>query len=107
MDHDHHLTVGPTEDLFDAILLLKTKDEAQRFFKDLCTPQEFAALHERWRICRLLQPGNLSYRQIHELTGSSLATIVRVARFLKDEPFQGYQLLLDRINRKKARGRKK
>lgn len=101
MDHDHHTPVEQAKDLFDALLLLKTKDEVERFFKDLCTPQEFVALNERWRVCQLLQDGELSYRQIHEITGTSLATIVRVARFLKDEPFQGYRLVLNRIKRHK------
>ena len=110
MDHDHHhintveeLEHNETEDLIDALLLLKTRDEAQRFLKDLCTPQELTALKERWKVCKLLQNGDVSYRQINELTGTSLATIVRVARSLKDEPAQGYRTILDRITaRKKA-----
>lgn len=113
MDHDHHhpdiveeleKTENENGDLFDALLLLKTRDEAQRFMKDLCTPQELSALKERWRVCVLLQKGDLSYRTINELTGTSLATIVRVARFLKDEPEQGYRTVLDRMQerRKKA-----
>lgn len=106
MDHDHHhshVEALESEDLFDALLSLKSRDEAQRFMKDLCTPQELAALKERWKVCKLLQQGDLSYRQINELTGTSLATIVRVARCLKDEPAKGYRTVLDRMQiRKKA-----
>jgi TrpR-related protein YerC/YecD len=92
-----------SEDLLDALLLLKSRDEAQRFLKDLCTPQELIALHERWKVCQLLYSNELSYRQINELTGTSLATIVRVARCLKDEPTQGYKIVLNRIKQKKTK----
>ena len=85
-------------DLFDAILLLETKKEAFNFFKDLCTPQELIALGERWRVCQLLEGGDLSYREIHKLTGASLTTVGRVARFLKDEPYHGYKSVLEKFN---------
>lgn len=87
----------PEIDLFDAILLLDSKQEAYNFFKDLCTPQEITALTERWRVCQLLQSGDLSYRDIHSLTGASITTIGRVARFLKDEPYHGYKAILEKI----------
>jgi uncharacterized protein YerC len=38
----------------------------------------------------------LSYRDIHALTGVSVTTIGRVARFLQQESFRGYRLVLDR-----------
>lgn len=86
-------------DVFDAILLLKNRDECARFFKDLCTPQEVSALKERWRVCQLLDEEKLSYRQIHEETGTSLATIGRVARFLREEAYGGYRLILKRFHK--------
>lgn len=91
-------------DLFDALLLLESKLDAYNFFKDLCTPQEIAALTERWRVCQLLDAGELSYRDIHAATGASITTVGRVARFLKDEPYKGYRSVLDKIkNRKKIK----
>lgn len=87
------------EGLCEAFLHLKTKDEIYSFLKDLCTPQELTALAERWRVCQLLHQGNLSYRDINQLTGASLMTIGRVARFLKDEPYKGYQNLLGKMKR--------
>ena len=84
------------DELLDALLFLKNKNEMKRFMHDLCTPQEISALAERWRICRLLEEGALSYREIHQITGSSLATITRVARFLKNEPHQGYKIVISR-----------
>ena len=82
--------------LYEALLLLENIDECQRFFIDLCTPQEREALQQRWRVCQLLDEGKLSYREIHQETGASLVTISRVARFLKDEQHEGYKLILER-----------
>jgi TrpR-related protein YerC/YecD len=87
------------EELYNALLLLKDRDQVANFIADLCTPQEISALAERWRVCRLLEEGTLSYRQIHRLTGASLVTIGRVARFLKNEPFQGYRMVLDQLKK--------
>ena len=84
------------QELYQALLSLKTAGELEKFLRDLCTPQEITALIDRWQICQLLQAGDLSYRAISETTGASLATITRVARFLKDEPYQGYTLALKR-----------
>ena len=89
-------------ELYEALLLLKNTEEVSRFFNDLCTPQEIKVLAERWRVCKLLDEGSFSYREINSLTGASLATIGRVARFLKEEPHQGYALILTRF-RKRAK----
>ena len=91
------------EELYEALQLLKNTDEMSRFFKDLCTPQEIRALAERWGVCRLLDQGTFSYREINNLTGASLATIGRIARFLKDEPHQGYGIVLNRMHQKKPK----
>lgn len=94
MKDDHHKIIN---DLCDALLLLKTRKEAFNFLKDLCTPREISALAERWRVCKLLEKKDLSYREIHTATGASLVTIGRVARFLKNEPHDGYRTILKRI----------
>ncbi len=87
-------------ELFEALLVLNDEEEYQMFFLDLCTPQEIKALKERWKVCQLLDRGDLSYRDIHELTGASLTTIGRVARFLKEEPYKGYQSTLKKLKLK-------
>lgn len=69
--------------LFKAVISLEDLGECRNFFKDLCTPAELQALVDRWRVVGLLQL-NLPYRRIHDLTGVSVATIGRVARFLSD-----------------------
>lgn len=84
-------------DLYKALLQLKTVEECALFFKDLCTPAEITAMSDRLRVAKLLDEQSLSYRDIHEKTGASLATIGRVARFLTQESYQGYRLVLDRL----------
>lgn len=83
--------------LNEALAELKTADEIGRFLVDLCTPAEIRALTERWQVAQLLDGTDLSYRDISAQTGVSTTTIGRVARFLKDEPHQGYRIVLDRI----------
>lgn len=90
------------EQLYGAVLELKDVEECFNFFRDLCTPAEIKALKERWRIAQILDEGELSYREIALETGASLATIGRVARFLKDESFQGYRKIIDRVKLKKV-----
>ena len=85
-------------DLLDALLSLKSRAEAEAFLADLCTPAEVRALSERWLVARLLNEGELSYRDIAQKAQSSTATVVRVARFLKDMPYQGYRKVLDRLS---------
>jgi TrpR-related protein YerC/YecD len=86
-------------DLFEAISMLSDRDEAERFFHDLCTPQEIKAMKERWKICKALAFDKLSYREIRQKFGVSTTTVTRVARFLSDEPCQGYRLLLEKIKK--------
>jgi len=90
------------DDLAEAVVAIADKQQARAFLADLCTPAEVHTLAERWHVAQLLDAGDLTYREIHEATGVSTTTIVRVARFLKQEENLGYRALLDR---KKGRGR--
>lgn len=80
-----------------AILTLKDAQEVRAFLDDLCTPAELRAFAERFKVARLLDEGQLSYREISERTGASTTTVTRVARFLREMPHQGYRLVLDRM----------
>ena len=80
--------------LYQAILTLKTADECRAFFRDLCTPTELQALADRWSVVELLRQ-DLPYREIHRLTGVSVTTIGRVARYLIAGN-GGYELAADR-----------
>ena len=81
--------------LFSAVISLQDVDECRRFFRDLCTPAELQALVDRWNVVELLVQ-DLPYRQIHDMTGVSVTTIGRVARFLSDG-FGGYETALRRV----------
>ena len=93
--HDSESQQSAAEDaLFRAAISLRTVDECRNFFRDLCTPAELQALVDRWQVVELLEQG-LTYRRIHDLTGVSVTTIGRVARFLTDG-FGGYRTAIDR-----------
>lgn len=84
-------------DLYEAFSKLENVEEVEKFIIDLCTPSEINSFAERWAIARLLNEGKLSYRDIAKETGASTTTVARVSRFLKQEPYQGYKIILDRI----------
>ena len=69
------------QQLAAALLTLRTETEVGDFLRDLCTPAELQAMADRWAVVGYLQRG-LSYREIHRLTGVSVTTIGRVARYL-------------------------
>jgi TrpR-related protein YerC/YecD len=92
-----------TDQLCDALLTPRTPEEMRRLLRDLCTPSELRALAERWHVARLLDGTDLSYRDIHDGTGVSTTTIVRVGRFLRQEPHQGYRSAIDALGKTNAR----
>ena len=97
MTADESWRTEDTTALFDAILLLRDRDEAGRFFRDLCTIGELRDLAMRWAVVRLLDQG-LHYAQISAQTGASTATITRIASWLNHGE-GGYRALLDRTAR--------
>lgn len=74
--HDHL-----TEQLFEAILSLKDKEQCYNFFEDICTISELKALAQRLEVARMLDEGSI-YEEIVSKTGASTATISRVKRCL-------------------------
>ena len=85
--------------LEEVLLVLKNKKEVNEFLKDLCTPSEMKALEERWTVAQLLYKEEMSYREIASKLKTSTTTVTRVARFLLNEPYQGYQTILKRISK--------
>jgi TrpR-related protein YerC/YecD len=84
-----------TDALFDAILQLEDREEAGRFFRDLCTLGELRDMAQRWSVVRQLNDGR-HYAEISRATGASTATITRIASWLNHGE-GGYRLLLDRL----------
>jgi TrpR-related protein YerC/YecD len=81
--------------LVTAMMSMRTPDECRAFLRDLCTPAELQAMADRWAVVEWLQQ-DLPYREIHRLTGVSLTTIGRVARYLASGA-GGYALAVRRL----------
>ena len=98
-----HRNVTPRQEalaernLYTALAALQTPEECKAFLRDLCTPAEIQAMSDRWSVVEFLQRG-LPYREIHRLSGVSVTTIGRVARFLATGN-GGYAAAVRRIGR--------
>lgn len=91
----HNIKDEFTEQLFEAILLLKDKEECYNFFQDVATVGEIKALGQRLEVARMIKEG-YTYDHIVSETGVSTATISRVKRFLEYGK-DGYKLILNRL----------
>ena len=90
------------EALFGAILRLEALDEAERFFRDLCTLSELRDMAQRWAVVRMLESG-LHYAEISRQTGASTATITRIASWLHHGE-GGYRAMLARLDAESRSG---
>lgn len=85
------------DDLFEAVLSLKDKEECYQFFDDLCTVQELRALSQRLQVARMLNEKRV-YSDIVAETGASTATISRVNRSLSYGS-DGYKIIFERLKK--------
>lgn len=83
-----------TNALFDTILQLETRQEAQDFFRDLLTEEEILEFANRWQIACMLADG-VSYSKIERETGTSSTTIARISKWLK-KGMGGYERMIAR-----------
>lgn len=83
------------KELFQAIMLIKDEKECKKFMRDLCTINELKGMAERLQVAKLIQQ-NIPYRLIAKQTGSSTATITRVAQWL-NHGMGGYKNILNRL----------
>ena len=90
-----HLNKDRSKDLYRALLLLKTEEEAEKFMDDLCTKNELLAMEQRFQLALLLNQG-LKYNEILAQTDASSATISRVNRSLQYGA-EGYELVFRRM----------
>jgi TrpR-related protein YerC/YecD len=90
------------DELADAVLTLRTRDEARRFLRDLCTLPELEALTHRWQTVLLLDEG-VPYVEIAARVPTSTATVTRVAQWLRHGT-GGYRIALERTRRRKRSG---
>lgn len=83
-----------TDALFDAVLMLQSREECYEFFEDLCTVKELNAMVQRYEVAGLLDQGKTFYA-ISEETGASTATIARVNKCLQYG--EGYAKALQKV----------
>ena len=69
------------DNLFDAVLTLKNREECYAFFQDVCTMNEINSLAQRYEVAGMLRDKK-TYLDISDKTGASTATISRVNRSL-------------------------
>jgi TrpR-related protein YerC/YecD len=81
--------------LFQTVLALANTEEAEAFFRDLCTLGELHDMAQRWGVVRMLE-GGMHYGEISRRTGASTATITRINQWLQHGE-GGYRLMLDRL----------
>lgn len=84
-----------SKELFQAILEIKTPDEAAKFFRDLLTMAEIEEFANRWQMVKLLTQG-LPYIKIAQKLHVSTATVTRVAHWLHNG-MGGYKAIAERV----------
>ena len=95
MSVNHRLVNPLTDQLFDGILTLKTREECYEFFEDLCTVNELLSLSQRFEVAKMLVEKK-TYLDISDKTGASTATISRVNRSL-NYGCDGYRMVFERM----------
>lgn len=98
---EDRLRTPEAERLLDALLTLKTPDEAYSLLLDLCTVREIQEMAQRLHVARLLAAGE-HYTAIQEQTGASATTISRVNKAL-NYGADGYRTVLERLSDENAR----
>ena len=84
------------ERLLEALVSLRTKEEARALLHDLFTPREVADLSQRLEVARLLAAGT-SYVEVSHATGASSTTVSRVSKCLNGDA-GGYRTVLARLS---------
>lgn len=86
------------DQLFEAVLSLRNKEECYTFFEDVCTINELLSLSQRFEVAKMLREKK-TYLEISEKTGASTATISRVNRSLSYGN-DGYEMVFNRMEGK-------
>ncbi len=87
------------EELCEALLELRDKEEAELFMRDLLTLKEIKDLAERLQIAKKVSQG-YSYREIARKLGVSTTTVTRVAHWLKNG-VGGFSMIVERLEKKR------
>ena len=83
------------DELFEAILTLRSVEECYAFFEDACTIKEIIEIAQRLKVAKLLDAGT-SYLTVSKEVGVSTATISRVSKCL-EYGNGGYKMVMERV----------
>lgn len=79
--------------LYSAILSLRSQEDCRIFFEDICTIKELETMSQRLEVARMLLGGS-TFNEIVAATGASTTTISRVNRCLNYGD-GGYRLVIE------------
>jgi len=96
-----HLKNDQTDLLMQALLTLKTPEEAHRFCEDVMTIKELDSIAQRLEVAVMLSR-KATYQEIASKTGASTATISRVNRCLHYGA-DGYTFVLAQLDKEVLR----
>ena len=91
MKTDHSQRIN---NFYKALLTLRTPEECDKFFEDICTVKELQDISQRFEVAMMLDRGKV-YTEIAAETGASTATISRVNRCY-NYGSGGYKLAIER-----------
>ena len=94
MPESEHWQTKETTELFKVILKLKSIDECEKFFRDLCTLAEIDEMSKRWQAVKMINRG-IQFRMIAEKLSLSTTTVARVAHWFHHGE-GGYRLMINR-----------
>ncbi len=87
-------------EFYTMVSLLKTRDEAKNFFKDLLTLSEVVMISRRIQAAKMMLEGE-TYETISNKLKMSTTTIMQVERWLNNG-FGGYKNIIRRYKNKKG-----
>lgn len=83
-----------TDELCDALMLLKSREEVYAFLEDICTIKEVQDMGQRLQVAKMLDE-KIPYTEICSKTGISSATVSRVSKAYTYGG--GYRLVIERL----------
>jgi len=86
------------QNLYQALLSMRTPEEISRFCRDLLSKYEIDELSRRWQVACMLAK-KIPYTEIERETGLSSATIAKISHWLK-RGLGGYKLAIKRLKDK-------
>ncbi len=95
MSYESRFQSEDIDELFEAILTLKDREDCYRFFEDICTINEIHSIAQRLQVAKLLSEKK-TYTEIETLTKASTATISRINKCLVYGA-DGYKRVLERL----------